>query len=219
MSVTAVPLQPIKRAHIVWLWVGLALAAAFALLLAWQGTRAAASVAWDDERFLAWHAGQPGVRTTESGLQYMVLEAGRGGSPSAGDIALIDFEGRLRDGTVFQPEQAGQGWRVGDGIPGFAEGLQLMSRGARYRFWLPPELGYGPNPPQGSRIPEDAVLIFDVTMTDFISEAEVREMQMQQQLQQQMLQQQMQEQLGGDVPAAEGGTGELSLPENAPVAQ
>lgn len=189
MSVTAVPLQPVKRRHILWLWIGILLAVAAAAVVAWQGTRAAASAGWDDARFLAWHSDQPGVRTTESGLQYMVLEAGSGGSPAQGDIALVGFEGKLRDGTVFQPRQASQGWRVGDGIPGFAEALQLMTKGSRYRFWMPPELGYGATPPEGSRIPENAVLIFDVEMLDFISEAEIREMQMRQMQQQQMMQQ------------------------------
>lgn len=189
MSVTAVPLQPVKRRYLVWLWIGIALAIAAAVLVAWQGTRAAASAGWDDSRFLAWHADQPGVKTTESGLQYMVLEAGEGGSPAAGDIALVGFEGKLRDGTVFQPRQASQGFRIGDGIAGFNEALELMNKGSRYRFWIPGELGYGATPPPGSRIPENAVLVFDIEMLDFISEAEIREMQMQQMQQQQMMQQ------------------------------
>ena len=214
MSVTAVPLQPVKRSYKVWLWLGILVAVALAFALAWWGTRSAVARHLPDsayEQYLAMNKRQPGVQTTASGLQYMVLKSGTGGGPAEGDIALVGFEGRLRNGSIFQPKQASQGWRVGEGIPGFAEGLKLMNKGSTYRFWLPPALGYGKTPPPDSRIPPDAVLIFDVEMLDFISEAEIREMQMRQ-----MMQQQMQQQQGGAPggPAPEGGP----PPEGAPPA-
>lgn len=215
MSVTAVPLQPVKRGYVIWLWLGIVVAVVLAVLLAWQGTRAVVAQhlpAGQDDKFFAWHKGQAGVHTTASGLQYMVLQSGSGPSPVEGDIALVEFEGKLRDGTVFQPKSAAQGWRVGEGIPGFAEAIKLMRKGSRYRFWIPGNLAYGANPPEGARIPVDAMLIFDVGMLDFISEAEIREMQARQ-----MQQQQMMPQPGA---APDGGQdGEQLLPEGGTPAQ
>ena len=77
MSVTAVPLQPVKRAYKVWLWIGVLAAIALALGLAWVGTRAAVAAKGTNEQFLAWNKGQPGVKTTASGLQYQVLKEDR----------------------------------------------------------------------------------------------------------------------------------------------
>lgn len=222
MSVTAVPLQPVKRSYKVWLWLGILAAVALAFALAWWGTRGAVARHLPDsayEQFLAMNKRQPGVKTTASGLQYTVLKSGTGGGPKEGDIALIGFEGRLRDGSIFQPKQASQGWRVGEGIPGFAEGLKLMNKGATYRFWLPPALGYGKTPPPDSRIPADAVLVFDVEMLDFISEAEIREMQMRQMMQQQMMQQQQGGAPGGPAPEGapvQGGPAPEGAPAGAP---
>ena len=90
-TVTAVPLQPVKRSYLVYLWVGIALACIAAFALARQG---------DD--FLTRNARARGVVTTPSGLQYKVLQPGAPGAPKPtdADVALINYEGKLLNGTV-----------------------------------------------------------------------------------------------------------------------
>ncbi|HEX7695063.1 MAG TPA: FKBP-type peptidyl-prolyl cis-trans isomerase N-terminal domain-containing protein, partial [Sphingomonas sp.] len=81
MSVTAVPLQPVKRSYIWSIWIAIVVAVAAAFLLARQG---------DD--FLTRNARAPGVVTTASGLQYKVLTPGKGAHPTDADVALINYE-------------------------------------------------------------------------------------------------------------------------------
>lgn len=173
MSVTAVPLRPIAKGSIAKLWIGVALAAAVAAGGAYLGTSGAAVAnAGTPEQFLAWNAGQDGVVTTASGLQYKVLEAGKGPKPSDSDAVLVGYKGTLRDGSVFD-ENPQASFPVAGVVPGFSEGLKLMSRGAKYRLWIPPELGYGANSP-GEAIPANSLLIFDVDLLDFRAMAEIQ---------------------------------------------
>ncbi|HEY0625670.1 MAG TPA: FKBP-type peptidyl-prolyl cis-trans isomerase [Allosphingosinicella sp.] len=173
MSVTAVPIRPIKKGSLLKFWFALALLALVAVGIAWAGT-----------------AGQHWT-TTPSGLQYRVIEEGEGAKPAPTDIALIDYTGRLEDGTVFDSTDGKQPTPlpVNGSIPGFAEGLQLMSKGATYRLRIPPELAYGPEG-AGGVIPPNATLEFDVTLRDFrtLSAQEIQQMQMMQQMQEQMRQ-------------------------------
>jgi len=102
----------------------------------------------------------------ESGLQYEVLEEGTGASPTAADQVTVHYTGYLENGTVFDSSLArGEPatFPLGRVIAGWTEGLQLMKEGAKYRFTIPPELGYGP---QGSPpvIPPGATLIFVVDL-------------------------------------------------------
>lgn len=168
MSVTAVPIRPIKRGSLTKLWLGIALVVAIAAGVAWAGTRGAREAALTNVEFLAANADNGGVVTTPSGLQYKVLERGSGRRAQATDLALIEYEGRLRDGTVFDTSARAGGpvpLPVAGSIPGFSEGLQLMNAGSRYRFWIPSELAYGPQSP-GPAIPPDSLLVFDVTLRD-----------------------------------------------------
>lgn len=190
MSITTVPLRPIRRGVLVWLWIGIAVAALLAVAAAWAGTSATVAARGTPEQFLAWNSGQPGVVETTTGLQYQVIEPGEGDRPTDADVALVGYKGELRDGTVFDQNERAP-LPVGQMIPGFSEGMKLMPRGAKYRFWIPPALGYGASP-QGDVIPADAVLIFEVEMIDFIPAA----------LLQQMQQQQMQGMPGGMPPGA-----------------
>ena len=180
MSVTAVPIRPIKKGSLTKFWVGLAILMLAAAAIAWFGTR-----------------GQNWL-TTASGLQYRVVEEGAGPKPAATDIALIDYTGRLQDGTVFDSTEGKQPQPlpVNGSIPGFSEGLQLMSKGASYRFRIPPELAYGEAGAGGGVIPPNATIEFDVTLRDFrtLSAQEIQQMQMMQQM---MQQQQMQQMQGG----------------------
>ncbi|WP_137863503.1 MULTISPECIES: FKBP-type peptidyl-prolyl cis-trans isomerase [unclassified Sphingomonas] len=193
MSVTAVPLQPIKRSYKIWLWVGLVLAIAVAVALAWTGTRSVVAAKGDDAQFLAWNKGQLGVRTSASGLQYQVLKEGAGPKAQDGDGVSVWTVGTLRDGTIFQP--AGDiRLPVGGAIPGFDEALKMMSKDSKLRIWIPASLAYekaGPQHPLYGKL-----LQFDLEIKQIIPAAELRQM---------MLQQQMMQQQGGGGPGGPGG--------------
>jgi len=131
--------------------------------------------------FLTDNAKQSGVVQTESGLQYQVIKAGKGPSPVATDTALVKYEGTLRDGTVFDANEQTP-MPVGAVVPGFSEALQLMQKGGEYRVWIPSDLAYGESSP-GDLVPSDSVLIFDVTLLDFISAEEMEELRQQMQAQ------------------------------------
>lgn len=173
MSVTAVPLRPIAKGSMVKLWAGITLAVAVAGGVAYLGTTGPAIAnAGTPEQFLAWNAKQDGVKTTASGLQYQVLEPGTGPSPTDADAVLVGYKGTLRDGSVFD-ENPQASFPVAGVVPGFSEGLKLMARGGKYRFWIPPELGYGANSP-GEAIPANSLLVFDVDLLDFRAMAEIQ---------------------------------------------
>jgi len=106
------------------------------------------------------------VQTTESGLQYIVVEPGEGEKPLAEDSVEVHYEGRLIDGTVFDSSfERGQTVTFGltQVIAGWTEGLQLMKPGAKYKFIIPPELGYGEGG-AGQMIGPNATLLFDVEL-------------------------------------------------------
>jgi len=159
-TVTAVPIPPVRRAYVLWLVVGLLIAVVAGVALA--------------------RLGSTGIVTTPSGLRYQVLKAGegKGNQPTDTDVALINYEGRLVDGTVFDKSQQPTPLPVAGVVPGFSEGLKLMHKGAKYRFWIKPELGYGER--ANGPIPANSTLVFDVELQDFIPEATLRQLQMQQ---------------------------------------
>jgi len=181
MSVTTVPIHPIKKGSLTRLWLGLLLVVIAALLLAYTGTQNAVVSGASNEQFLAANADEDGVQTTASGLHYKVLQPGEGPSPTATDTALVKYEGRLRDGTVFDANEQTP-MPVGGVVPGFSEALQLMQKGGEYRIWIPSDLAYGEASP-GEQIPPNSLLIFDVTLLDFISQAQMEELRMQMQAQ------------------------------------
>jgi len=168
-SVTAVPLRPTRRATLIALWVGIAVLVLAALLLAWGGTKAQVAMAQPAEEFLAQNAKRSGVVTTASGLQYKVEKEGTGPKATANDIVLANYDGRLANGQGFDSSAKHGGpatLPVGGLIPGWVEGLQLMNKGAKYRFWIPPNLGYGPQGAGDGVIPPNAVLDFDVEVLE-----------------------------------------------------
>lgn len=119
--------------------------------------------------FMAENAKQEGVQTTASGLQYVVLEAGDGPAPGADSRVTVHYEGRLINNQVFDSSlQRGEPATFGLGqvIAGWTEGLQLMKEGGKTRFFIPPELGYGPGGTQN--IPPYAVLVFDVQLIEVV---------------------------------------------------
>ncbi|OTG97757.1 FKBP-type peptidyl-prolyl cis-trans isomerase [Acinetobacter sp. ANC 4973] len=121
--------------------------------------------------FLAANANKQGVYTTKSGLQYQILKPGTGQSPKANSIVKVNYEGRLIDGTVFDSSiarnQAAE-FQVSQVIQGWTEGLQLMKEGAEYRFFIPPQLGYG-QIGSGDVIEPNSTLIFDVELIEILA--------------------------------------------------
>jgi len=144
-------------------------------------------------------SGDSKIVETASGLQYKILKAGAGAAkPTDEDVVLVNYEGKLTSGTTFDASQQPTPMAVKGVVPGFAEALKLMPKGAKYRFWIPPTLGYGDK--AAGPIPANSVLVFDLELLDWKSEAEIRQMQMMQQ----MMQQQGAGGAAGAAPAAPG---------------
>ena len=190
-DVTAVPLRPVGKSGIVALWAGIGLFLAGGAYAAYSASQTAAMSLMTADQFLAANAKRWGVHTTASGIEYKIIKAGNGPKPTPTDIALVDYKGSLTNGTQFDASQPGHPAKlpVAAVVPGFAEALTLMPKGATYRFWIPPQLGYGPN--DNGPIPGNSVLVFDLTLEDIqqITPEMIQRMQMMQQMQQQQAQQ------------------------------
>ena len=137
-----------------------------------QTELAAKSVA-DSKAFLEKNAKAEGVTVTESGLQYSVMTKAEGPKPSAEDTVTVHYVGTLVDGTEFDSSVArGEPAKfpLNRVIPGWTEGVQLMSVGEKYKFVIPSDLGYGE---QGAgSIPANATLIFEVELLDIKKQEE-----------------------------------------------
>lgn len=133
--------------------------------------RAAAAEKYKDnkekgEAWLANKAMEEGVLALPSGLLYQVLNEGSGKKPTAADTVECHYEGRLIDGTVFDSSyKRGESatFPLNGVIAGWTEGVQLMSEGAKYRFFIPYQLAYGERG-AGQAIPPFAALVFDVEL-------------------------------------------------------
>ena len=122
----------------------------------------------EGEKYLSENAKKEGVVTLPSGLQYKVLKEGNGKSPKATDKVVCHYEGMLIDGTMFDSSvQRGEPatFPLNGVIAGWTEGLQLMKEGAKYRFFIPYQLGYGERG-AGASIPPFAALVFDVELIE-----------------------------------------------------
>jgi len=120
----------------------------------------------EGEKFLAENAKREGVKVTESGLQYEILEPSLGQKPKATDTVRVHYEGTLIDGTVFDSSyKRGESitFPLNGVIKGWTEGLQLMSIGSKYKFFIPYQLAYGERG-AGQSIPPYAALIFTVEL-------------------------------------------------------
>lgn len=108
-----------------------------------------------------------GIVTTESGLQYKVIEEGSGKTPGDADTVVVHYKGTLLDGTVFDSSydrEAPATFPVGGVIAGWTEGLKLMKEGGKYELYIPSDLAYGPNG-QGMIGPNQA-LVFEVELIE-----------------------------------------------------
>ena len=120
----------------------------------------------EGEQFLAENGKKENVKTTASGLQYVVEKEGTGAQPTAEDEVTVHYTGKLLDGQVFD-SSVNRGepatFPLNRVIPGWTEGVQLMKEGAKYTFFIPSDLAYGPQGVPGA-IPPHSTLIFDVEL-------------------------------------------------------
>lgn len=122
-------------------------------------------------KFLLENKTKKGVKTTKSGLQYMVLKEGTGARPTSDSTVSTHYRGKLLSGKVFDESYKGDApntderpvsFGVTQVISGWTEALQLMKVGAKYRLFIRPDLAYGERAP-GS-IPPNSLLIFDIEL-------------------------------------------------------
>ncbi len=120
----------------------------------------------EGEQFLAENGKKENVKTTASGLQYVVEKEGTGAQPTAEDEVTVHYTGKLLNGQVFD-SSVNRGepatFPLNRVIPGWTEGVQLMKEGAKYTFFIPSDLAYGPQGVPGA-IPPHSTLIFDVEL-------------------------------------------------------
>lgn len=125
----------------------------------------------DGIAFLEENATRDGVTVTESGLQYEVMSAtDEGASPTASDTVRVHYHGTLINGNVFDSSvDRGEPieFPLSGVIPGWTEGVQLMSEGDKYKFFIPADLAYGDNSPSPA-IPAGSVLVFEVELLEVI---------------------------------------------------
>jgi FKBP-type peptidyl-prolyl cis-trans isomerase len=133
-------------------------------------TRRAEENRQQEAAFLEGNGRKSGVITTASGLQYEVLVQGTGAKPSVADTVEVHYEGTFLDGTLFdssyvrgEPAQMA----LDQIIPGWAEGIPLMSAGSTYRFFIPSKLAYGERG-AGGAIPPNSMLIFKVELLSIV---------------------------------------------------
>ncbi|MFA9201802.1 MAG: FKBP-type peptidyl-prolyl cis-trans isomerase [Cypionkella sp.] len=159
-EVTRVPLQPIAKGSLAKLWLGLLAAVVLGAGIAWAAVPA--------------------------GVEIETLAEGKGQSPTASDVVFVKYVGKLADGTEFDRSRAlpfptnglipeGMPMQLSGVVPGFAEGIQKMQKGGKYRLRIPSKLAYGATPPPGAPIPPNADLVFDVELVDFMSEQEAQQ--------------------------------------------
>jgi len=125
------------------------------------------------EAFLANNRTQPGVKVTASGLQYQILEEGKGATPSATDTVVVNYRGTLLDGSEFDSSyKRGQPatFPVNGVIQGWQEALQMMKEGAKWKLFVPANLAYGERG-AGASIGPNATLTFEVELLEIKAQA------------------------------------------------
>jgi FKBP-type peptidyl-prolyl cis-trans isomerase FklB len=125
----------------------------------------------EEGQFLAQNGRKQGVQTTASGLQYEVLQQGKGASPTLGDKVKCNYRGTLLNGTEFDSSQRHGGkpaeFGVNQVIPGWTEALQKMHVGDKWRLYVPSKLAYDMDPPRPP-IEPGSMLVFDIELLDIV---------------------------------------------------
>lgn len=134
----------------------------------------------EEEAFLAANASKEGVQTTESGLQYKIVEPGNDVRAAAADTVFLTYKGSLIDGKVFDESADTTSFPLSNVVAGFREGLQLVGEGGSAILYIPAELGYGErgqrNPYTGQyTIEGNKMLIFEVNVVKVVPKVEVEE--------------------------------------------
>jgi FKBP-type peptidyl-prolyl cis-trans isomerase len=124
------------------------------------------------QAFLATNGERPEVTVTASGLQYEVLTEGDGAKPTAANVVRVHYRGTTLSGETFdasydrgEPAEFG----LNQVISGWTEGVQLMSVGSKYKFYIPQELAYQMNSPPGAPFGPGETLVFEVELLDIVS--------------------------------------------------
>ena len=123
------------------------------------------------QAFFAENGKKPGVKTTDSGLQYQALTEGTGAKPKATDAVRVHYKGSLLDGKTFDSSyDRGQPvtFPLEQVVPGWQEGIQLMPVGSKYKLWIPGNLGYGEKGTPGGPIGPNATLVFEVELLEIV---------------------------------------------------
>ena len=147
-EITRVPLQPIARGSTTRIWVGVGLAFALALVLAFVA------------RF--------------HGLVVDTVKPGTGPSPTAADVVLVNYVGHLGNGKEFDKGDK-VAIPLDAVVPGFSQGVQKMQKGGKYKLTIPANLGYGDK--ATGPIPANSDLVFDIELLDYMNAAQLRQMQ------------------------------------------
>lgn len=122
------------------------------------------------EKFLADNKNKPGVTSTPSGLQYTVISEGTGPKPTLSSTVKVHYTGKLIDGTTFDSSvDRGEPieFPLNGVIKGWTEGVQLMSKGSKYKFFIPADLAYGDRG-AGNAIGPNETLVFEVELIDIV---------------------------------------------------
>jgi FKBP-type peptidyl-prolyl cis-trans isomerase FkpA len=125
----------------------------------------AAINATEGDKFMLENRVKEGVQVTDSGLQYQVVVMGDGVKPAATDTVTVHYRGTLLNGEEFDSSYSRNEpttFQLNQVIPGWTEGVQLMPVGSKFKFFIPPNLAYGPN--GGGPIGPNATLVFEVEL-------------------------------------------------------
>lgn len=156
MSVAEASKRPEHRGRAAGIWIALIILVAAGIGLAWLG------------------ASPLRGETTDSGLRIRTIQPGEGPYVQSVDGVLVEYEGRLGNGTVFDDSARHGGPQpmiAGQVIPGFAEALSKMQKGGKYKIYIPGKLAYGDNPPAGSPFGKNEDLDFDVHIVQIVPNA------------------------------------------------
>ena len=121
----------------------------------------------DGKKFLEENAKKDGVKVTESGLQYQIIEEGKGKSPTPNDVVRVKYKGTTIDGQVFDEQTDPISFPLSSIIPGWTEGLQLMKEGGKAKLFIPADLAYG-ELGAGDLIKPNSTLVFDIELVEVL---------------------------------------------------